>query len=142
MSTISFPHGGPSSSVHSLNDSHFSFDGGASFTMNPLSSHPPRTPKHSSAAGPVVTGNSVYGHNLYDAKEEKPLEQEEVDDEHNEEIEEPSAATPISREDIWREMVKTRFLAISSPLCCDSRLRVRFSYLVVTSISVICGPFH
>ncbi|KAF9263565.1 hypothetical protein L218DRAFT_927285 [Marasmius fiardii PR-910] len=107
MSSITFPHGAPSASVHSLDGSQFSFDTSSSFHINPLSSsHPPRTPR-TSTVSTHTNGNSIYGTSIYEAQG-KPEEAEEDDDEHNEEIEqEESNATRIRREEIWREMVKT-----------------------------------
>ncbi|KAG7097139.1 hypothetical protein E1B28_004517 [Marasmius oreades] len=70
--------------------------------MNPLSSHPPRTPRTST----VSNGNSLHGTSIYETQERK--EEDDDDDEHNEEIEqEQTSATRIRREEVWREMVKT-----------------------------------
>ncbi|KAK1236676.1 hypothetical protein PQX77_000032 [Marasmius sp. AFHP31] len=102
MSSITFPHGGHSASVHSLADSQFSFDASSSFQMNPLSSHPPRTPKNSTA----TNGTTLYGASIYESK--GPQSEEEEDDEHDEEVaEESTVVSRIRREEVWREIVKT-----------------------------------
>ncbi|KAI0663063.1 hypothetical protein C8Q70DRAFT_1042660 [Cubamyces menziesii] len=117
MSSITFPYAGPnhaSSSSVSMSDSQY---GGrfsasyeppsdtSSFQMNPLSSHPPRTPRTSI----VSNGSHIFGTDIYDTKAdagEKPLEIEAEDSE--EEDEKPgSAKSRVRREDVWREMLKS-----------------------------------
>ena len=117
MSSVTFPYAGPnhaSSSSVSMSDSQY---GGrfsasyeppsdtSSFQMNPLSSHPPRTPRTSI----VSNGSHIFGTDIYDTKAdagEKPLEIEAEDSE--EEDEKPgSAKSRVRREDVWREMLKS-----------------------------------
>ncbi|KAJ7937209.1 hypothetical protein B0H13DRAFT_2424866 [Mycena leptocephala] len=77
MSHISFPSehaAADSSSSHNGGPFYSSFDANSSFQMNPLSSHPPRTPRTS-----VSSSSHVYGASIYDTKEvpqEPPIDEE------------------------------------------------------------------
>uniref|UniRef100_A0A0W0FCF0 Uncharacterized protein n=1 Tax=Moniliophthora roreri TaxID=221103 RepID=A0A0W0FCF0_MONRR len=106
MSSISFPGHPESASVHSLHESQFSFaDPSSSFQINPLSSHPPRTPRTS-----VASTSTLYRTSIYESREEKQQEEAEEQDEEEEVVEEelPQDSTArIRREDVWREMVRT-----------------------------------
>ncbi|OJT13540.1 hypothetical protein TRAPUB_9894 [Trametes pubescens] len=113
MSSITFPYAGPghaSSSSISMNDSQYGSSYNpptdtSSFQMNPLSSHPPRTPRTSI----MSNGSHVFGTDIYDTKadaEEKHQEPEA--EESEEEDEKPSAAkNHVRREDVWRELLKS-----------------------------------
>lgn len=80
-----------------------SFEENSSFQMNPLSSHPPRTPR----ASLVSAHSHVYGTNIYESTEEegpsRPTEEELEEDEAKvKELE-----RKVRKEDIWREMLLT-----------------------------------
>lgn len=85
------------------------FDTSASFTMNPLSSHPPRTPRTS-----IISNNSTvrYGGSVYNEKEEAEgadqdaVEESEIDEEEDRVGE---AESKIRKEDVWREMFLTSY---------------------------------
>ncbi|KAI0685912.1 hypothetical protein BC835DRAFT_1329154 [Cytidiella melzeri] len=118
MSSISFPHAAHDQTASSSHedagyfntDSHSAFatsSTGSSFQMNPLSSHPPRTPRNS-----IVSSNHVYGGDIYTPKEEVIEERPEYfsdDGEEEEEEEVGKARTRVRREDVWREMLKTSY---------------------------------
>ncbi|KDR83551.1 hypothetical protein GALMADRAFT_235764 [Galerina marginata CBS 339.88] len=104
MSSISFPNS------HRPTDSHHedqfytpSFDT-SSFQMNPLSSHPPRTPRTSMHA----SSSNHYSASVYDAKEEieEPVDAEDIEIDH-EEDRVKVAETRIREEEVWREMFVT-----------------------------------
>ncbi|KAF8897369.1 hypothetical protein BD779DRAFT_1667359 [Infundibulicybe gibba] len=103
MSSISFPsehghHPEPSSS----SGGHFyssSFDASSSFQMNPLSSHPPRTPRTS-----VMASSNTYIYDTKDEKEEHVEVEEELDGETDKMKE---VEHKIRKEDVWREMFLT-----------------------------------
>lgn len=121
MSSISFPQSEdgdfiPSSSLRDSMQSQFyappSFDVGNSFQMNPLSAHPPRTPRPSTAAQSHFT-NTTAG--LYDEKSEEQAtekglagdtadEDEEVDEEGERVVE---AEKKVGRHEVWRDMLVT-----------------------------------
>lgn len=107
MSSISFPSGHTSSeSSSSTNDSQFyapSFDANSSFQMNPLSSHPPRTPRTS-----IISSSHIYGTSIYESKDETQ-EQSTVEDEEPDEEEDKvkEAESKIRKEEIWKEMFLT-----------------------------------
>ncbi|EIN10665.1 hypothetical protein PUNSTDRAFT_100354 [Punctularia strigosozonata HHB-11173 SS5] len=115
MSSISFPHSGAfgassgSSSVH--DDAVFSpsFEpSGSSFQMNPLSQHPPRTPRTSIISNAASTNSTqVYGQEIYGAKGDNKSEHEaeSVD-------EEPTTPRPrkkVRHETIWKEVLSTSY---------------------------------
>ena len=112
MSSITFPLGHhPTGSSSSNNDDHgfyppssFDDNNSSDFQMNPLSSHPPRTPRAS-----LISGHShVYGANIYDStekKDEQPYEGEQELDQEDAKIKELERT--VRREDIWREMLLT-----------------------------------
>lgn len=107
MSSITFPLGHqssePSSSDH---DTHGfypppSFDGNSSFQMNPLSSHPPRTPR----ASLIVTHSQVYGTDIYEDAEGKREQSIDVEEEIDDEA--VNVQHQVRKEDIWREIILT-----------------------------------
>ncbi|KAJ6509972.1 hypothetical protein C8R47DRAFT_964396 [Mycena vitilis] len=107
MSHISFPadhDAADSSSAHNGGQFYSSFDANSSFQMNPLSSHPPRTPRTS-----IVSSSShVYGASIYDSKEqpqEPPIDEEEELEEGTEQLKQ--AELRVRKEDVWREMFLT-----------------------------------
>lgn len=72
--------------------------------MNPLSSHPPRTPR----ASLISAHSHVYGTNIYDTTEqqdEKPYQAEEELDQEDTKVKE--LGRRVRREDVWREMLLT-----------------------------------
>jgi hypothetical protein len=86
--------------------------------MNPLSSHPPRTPRTS-----VISSSHSYSTSIYESKDEKQ-EQLTVEDEELDEAEDQAkeAEYKIRKEEVWREMFLTsngRDKAfVRSPTCC------------------------
>lgn len=112
MSSITFPHGAHdlSASVSSTIPENDYFDAGfsssstSSFQMNPLSSHPPRTPRTS-----VVSGPHVYGGDIYTPKEEVVEQQPEYFSEDEDDKVQQEAKSSVRKEDIWREMLKTSY---------------------------------
>lgn len=111
MSSISFPNGGhsglPSSS--SEHDDHFyppAFESASvsGFQMNPMSSHPPRTPRVS-----IISGTGTYGGSIYTPKEEAPRDEPPEDDAEVDREDEAvkKRAQRIRKEEIWKEMLKT-----------------------------------
>lgn len=151
MSSISFPYGGhghaSSSSFISVQDS--ASDTGShrlsaasydppndtsSFQMNPLSSHPPRTPRTSL----MSNGSHVFGTDVYDTKEDAQVThtfEVEADESESEDGEKADGARArVRREDVWRELLKSAngrdkaFVRIRSPmsaLLCFSVASVR-----------------
>ncbi|KAF9452055.1 hypothetical protein P691DRAFT_661841 [Macrolepiota fuliginosa MF-IS2] len=116
MSSIGFPSehdhlplSSGSSSNHANGDSQFysaAFDTSASFTMNPLSSHPPRTPRTS-----VIANNTpAFGGSVYETKEEAEegdaVEASEIDEEEDRVKE---AENRIRKEEVWKEMFLTSY---------------------------------
>jgi len=103
MSSISFPN-------HRSSDSHEDqfytpeFDN-SSFQMNPLSSHPPRTPRTSI----VPNSSSTYSNGKYQSSNEDNQEKVEIEDIEIDEEEESvkSAERRIRKEEVWREMFLT-----------------------------------
>ena len=108
MSSISFPnHSTPSlgsSSQHE--DPYYSpngFDASSSFQMNPLSSHPPRTPRTS-----IISNASTYqastigGHD--DHTEKVDIDENDFDEEE-ERVRE--VEKKVWKEDIWKEIILT-----------------------------------
>ncbi|KAJ3575166.1 hypothetical protein NP233_g1268 [Leucocoprinus birnbaumii] len=97
------------SSHHSNGDSQYysaEFDTSASFTMNPLSSHPPRTPRTS-----IIANNNTahFGTNAYDEKEvdvTDAVEESEIDEEEDRV---KVAESRVRQEDVWREMFLTSY---------------------------------
>ncbi|CAK5263087.1 unnamed protein product [Mycena citricolor] len=107
MSHMSFPGEDASGSFYMPFESQAS---SSAFQMNPLSLHPPRTPRTSlSSAHPQSHGNGFSGYEGSSAKEESNTIAE-VDEE--EDLEEDSARlklaqTRVSNEEVWREMFLT-----------------------------------
>lgn len=130
-----FPHSEdtdliPSSSLRDSMHAQFyqppSFDVGNSFQMNPLSAHPPRTPR------PSTTAQSHFGNmSYYDEKSEEQAtekgaaenigdEDDEVDEESERVVE---AEKKVVRHEVWRDMLVTSggrdkaFVRMSMLLC-------------------------
>ncbi|TBU48477.1 hypothetical protein BD309DRAFT_949541 [Dichomitus squalens] len=117
MSSITFPYGGhghsASSSFVTVHDSHHGSipsyeppNDTSSFQMNPLSSHPPRTPRTSI----ISNGSHVYGTEIYDTKEDKEVTSqtfEAEDSEEEDEEKQDAAKDRVRREDVWRELLKS-----------------------------------
>ncbi|KAJ3756783.1 hypothetical protein EV360DRAFT_47390 [Lentinula raphanica] len=104
MSSITFPHGAPpSTSTHEdMSDSQYfsQFDSTSGFQMNPLSSHPPRTPRVS------VISAHTYNSSVYEKDEiADNAEVESIDDE--EDVRMKEAERRIRHEEVWREIVLT-----------------------------------
>lgn len=114
MSSVSFPQsysqGAPSSSSSEVDGpyySHLPFESSSTggFQINPLSPHPPRTPRTS-----IVAPNATVFHSeVFTSKEEleeRPVDlEEEIDDTENSPL--AKAKQRVRREDVWREMVLT-----------------------------------
>ncbi|CDO74039.1 hypothetical protein BN946_scf185043.g89 [Trametes cinnabarina] len=115
MSSITFSYAGPnhaSSSSVSAHDSQYdrfpsSYEPAAdtsSFQMNPLSSHPPRTPRTSI----MSNGSHVFGTEIYDTKADSQEKSQEIEEDSEEEDERlGSARSRVRREDVWRELLKS-----------------------------------
>lgn len=121
MSSMPFPHSADadlatSSSLRDSMQAPFytppAFDVGNSFQMNPLSAHPPRTPRPSTAAQPQF-GNATM--NSYDEKSDEQAteggaagdaaeEEEEMDEESERVVE---ADKKVGRHEVWRDMLVT-----------------------------------
>lgn len=104
MSSISFPDHHRSSGSHEDQFYTPDFDT-SSFQMNPLSSHPPRTPRTSivaNASNPYP--NAKYQSVNEDIQEKVDIEDIEIDDE---EEKVKVAEKRIKKEDVWREMFLT-----------------------------------
>jgi hypothetical protein len=104
MSSISFPN---HTSSGSHEDQFYTpeFDS-SSFQMNPLSSHPPRTPRTSI----VPNSSSTYSNGKYQNSNEDNREKVDVEDIETDEEEEiviMSAERRIRKEEVWREMFLT-----------------------------------
>ena len=123
MSSITFPyaaHGhAASSSFISVQESHISSyeppSDTSSFQMNPLSSHPPRTPRSSIVH---VNQSQLYGSNIYtpasengSISEKQPVEVEQFEEavvpEDVEETLGKEAAEKVKSPEVWREVFKT-----------------------------------
>jgi hypothetical protein len=108
MSSVSFPHSDHISSVSSssVHDGQYyppPFDTN-SFHMNPLSSHPPRTPRTSI----ISTGSHTYNSSIFDGKEDEQAQVVVVDndDEDDKDLEE-EAESRVRKEAVWREIFLT-----------------------------------
>lgn len=134
MSSISFPHSGdadliPSSSLRDSMQAQFytppGFDVGGSFQMNPLSAHPPRTPRPSTAAQSHFENHTA---NLYDEKSEATekgaagADEDEVDEESERVVE---AEKKVSRHEVWRDMLVTSGGRDKAFVRMSTRLRVQ-----------------
>ena len=103
MSSISFPNH-RSSSSHEDQFYTPEFDS-SSFQMNPLSSHPPRTPRTSIVPNSSSTySNEKYRNSNEDNREKVDIEDVEIDEE---EESVKSAERKIRKEEVWREMFLT-----------------------------------
>ncbi|EKM59686.1 uncharacterized protein PHACADRAFT_181665 [Phanerochaete carnosa HHB-10118-sp] len=114
MSSISFPHAAHdhtssmASSAASLQDSEyfnsFGSSSGGSIQMNPLSQHPPRTPRRSTASG-----SQVYGSDIYTPKEELLENQPNLINEEVAEAVQEREKSRVRATEIWRDMLKTSY---------------------------------
>jgi hypothetical protein len=108
MSSITFPHASQSSHQDMSESQYYSqFDSSSGFQMNPLSSHPPRTPRVS-----VVSASShVYGSSVYEEKDElsdnSHMDAESIDEE--EDVRMKEAERRIRREEVWRDIILTSY---------------------------------
>ncbi|KAI0637829.1 hypothetical protein C8Q77DRAFT_1048167 [Trametes polyzona] len=77
----------------------------SSFQMNPLSSHPPRTPRTSI----MSNGSHIFGTDIYDTKADAEDKSQDIEVEDSEEEDEKpgSAKSRVRREEVWREMLKS-----------------------------------
>ncbi|KAI0959792.1 hypothetical protein AcW1_004517 [Taiwanofungus camphoratus] len=114
MSSITFPYSGPgymssasSSSGHEHHEYSPAFDdlSNSSFQMNPLSSHPPRTPRPSVVCSSYSYSAEVYN-NGEDTKEKSRTYEEETDDGDEDKVDE-DAQNKVRKEEIWRELLVT-----------------------------------
>lgn len=114
MASISFPHSAPGHLPHSsLPHDHepgfyrdtFDTHSNSSFQMNPMSSHPPRTPRTS-------TAYSNYDHSdaatsVRDETARPNLTVDVPDDVDEDEDDYKSQKARVSKEEIWRELLKS-----------------------------------
>ncbi|KAL5488151.1 hypothetical protein ACEPAI_6259 [Sanghuangporus weigelae] len=118
MSTISFP--GSASHTHSHSTSTqedffgSSYNPSSSFQVNPLSPHPPRTPRTSviSASQSYVYGSDLYGSSASQQEEiqEKPVAAEYGEEEVAEDVDETVSQETVKKvkiPEVWREVLKT-----------------------------------
>ncbi|RDB22643.1 hypothetical protein Hypma_010377 [Hypsizygus marmoreus] len=108
MSSISFPSGQHGPSAHDEQYYSPTFDASSSFQMNPLSSHPPRTPRTSVMSSSMTA--HVYGtSSIYDTKEETEevlrADGEDVDEDEEEKLK--VASTRVRKEEVWRDLLLT-----------------------------------
>lgn len=112
MSSISFPGGSPSyhhssgaGFEHPDPQSHTpSYDNVSDvFRMNPLSHHPPRTPRQSVTASSVYSGEAY--HPLDETPETKELFEDEMEDEDVKAR--TQAEGKVRKEEIWRDLLTT-----------------------------------
>lgn len=120
MSSISFPSERPDPSTP--HDDFYSspFEASSSFQINPLSAHPPRTPRTS-----ITASGSTYDHNPYETTKEETQEvlhadEEDIDEPEDEKI---KAETSVRREEVWRDL----FLTSNG----RDKAFVRYSYLCI-----------
>jgi len=129
MSTISFPNphspshmdspssagGGQShSNAGHINFFPSSYDpqaSASSFQINPLSSHPPRTPRTSMiASATVVHANAnAFPRDVYGSTEENEHDEKQYEDVYEDDAEklEMRAGKRVRKEEVWREMLAT-----------------------------------
>ncbi|KAL5527286.1 hypothetical protein ACEPAG_6077 [Sanghuangporus baumii] len=118
MSIISFP--GSASHMHSRSASTqedffgSSYNPSSSFQVNPLSPHPPRTPRTSviSASQSYVYGSDLYASSASQQEEtqEKPVEAECEEEEVAEDVDETVSQETVKKVktlEVWREVLKT-----------------------------------
>lgn len=102
MSSVSFP------SSHGHEDQYYqpTFDT-SSFQMNPLSSHPPRTPKTSMHANSSqnFTSNSIYEEAPSVTEEKPPVDDEDMEIDDKEKVQD--AERRLRQEEIWKEIIVT-----------------------------------
>ena len=118
MSSVSFPTGvRPGSPSNSAQENFFgsSYNPSSSFQINPLSQHPPRTPRSSIVH---VNQSQLYGSNIYtpasengSISEKQPVEVEQFEEavvpEDVEETLGKEAAEKVKSPEVWREVFKT-----------------------------------
>jgi hypothetical protein len=104
MSSISFPHSHRNSGSHEDQFYTPEFDS-SSFQMNPLSSHPPRTPRTSI----IANSSNTYSNGKYQNSNEGNQEKVDVEDIEIDEEEEKVKSTErrIKKEEVWREILLT-----------------------------------
>ncbi|KAF8803691.1 hypothetical protein BYT27DRAFT_7170879 [Phlegmacium glaucopus] len=103
MSSVSFPNHHRSSDSHEDQFYTPGFDN-SSFQINPLSSHPPRTPRTSI----IANASNTYSNGTYETKEDTEEKVDIEDIEIDEEQEKVKAAERrIRKEEVWREMFLT-----------------------------------
>ncbi|KAH9943081.1 uncharacterized protein BXZ73DRAFT_87502 [Epithele typhae] len=118
MSSITFPyaaHAASSSFVSVHSDLASSYDppsDTSSFQMNPLSSHPPRTPRTSI----MSSASHVYASDYESSKEDATQlgeREPEADGYHTEDEEDEAKAAAaksrVRKEEVWREVLKTAY---------------------------------
>ncbi|KAG6880294.1 hypothetical protein C0992_000071 [Termitomyces sp. T32_za158] len=110
MSSISFSSEQPVPSNHEQSFYSSPFEGNASFQMNPLSSHPPRSHRVSTASSSSTV--HVYGtQSLYETGEQTAPAESEKEEMDEVEVEEEQASKPlpvrISQEEVWRDLFLT-----------------------------------
>lgn len=120
MSTVSFPGGASHTHSHSTSTQEdffgSSYNPSSSFQVNPLSHHPPRTPRTSvisAASQSYVYGSEIYGSSTSQQEEtqEKPAaaaeyEEEEVAEDVEDTVSQETAKK-VKTPEVWREMLKT-----------------------------------
>jgi hypothetical protein len=111
MSSITFPHSDHASGPSSAHDQYYAppFDASSSFHMNPLSSHPPRTPRTS-----IISSSShTYNSSLFESKEEPQVhavvetDDDEDEDDHKGNSKTQEVEDHVRREAVWRELFLT-----------------------------------
>ncbi|GLB33638.1 putative peroxisomal biogenesis factor 11 (PEX11) [Lyophyllum shimeji] len=111
MSSMSFPSEHHGSSSHEQTFYSPPFDASASFQMNPLSAHPPRTPRSSIVANKSAV--HVYGQAFHDpADDTEPLVVDKEDVRETEEDEEEEDKSKVEgvrvrKEEVWRDLFLT-----------------------------------
>ncbi|KAH8106224.1 hypothetical protein BXZ70DRAFT_425466 [Cristinia sonorae] len=114
MSSISFPNGRVDGSDGSHEHDFFpsSFETSSvhsSFQMNPLSSHPPRTPRTS-----IIVGSNVYGTDIYNTQNEpeehapSQLEDDDASDDGDSKAQEQTT-NRVRQGEVWQELFKTAY---------------------------------
>lgn len=126
MSSISFPHlgdemGSSSSSPHDPMQAPFytpsAFDMSSSFQMNPLSAHPPRTPRSSTATQShfrnMSMSISVYDEKAEEEQDGETVKADKAEDEDEaveldeEDVRVKEAEKLVGAHEVWRDMLVT-----------------------------------
>lgn len=145
MSSITFPHAAhdhtaASASTSSLEESgYFNFEsatGSSAFQMNPLSQHPPRTPRTS-----VTSSNHVYGGDIYTPKEELIEQREDLDSDEETEAVRDGGKSIVRPEAVWRDMLKTSYGRDKAFVCIvQSRRLLHLTYLYLENTTILYAP--